>query len=80
MNVICRQKHLILSGDPGNGTILIRLRAHKEFPEIMMAKCSPGVKDYPLPKGFNPKKIEGVQFVPAPGSIEIHEEKNDEKN
>jgi hypothetical protein len=78
MNIICRKKRLICSEDPGVGVIYIRLRPHKEFPETMQAITQKGKREYPLPKGFNPKKIEGVQYVPSAVSL-THEEKIGEK-
>jgi hypothetical protein len=81
MTITCIKKHIVLSEDPGKGVLLIKSRPHKEFAEMMQCPTREGQREYPLPWGFNPKKIEGVQYVPDPltminKNIDAHEEKN----
>jgi hypothetical protein len=36
---------------------------------MMQCPTREGQTEYPLPWGFNPKKIEGVQYVPDPLTV-----------
>lgn len=74
MQIICREKWLICDEDPGDGVLLVRYKAHKEFGRdveegmeaVMQAITHPKERRYKLPKHFNPKKIIGVQYIPHP--------------